>query len=212
LACAATPVIRHTTVDGHGRYRKDLAASSIDIDGAGAVAVEYLYSAGDSFDRSTEVQYIQIRGPSEVYVGCAPRGTTTLRLLTATGHLRASRKFTVAEACTGRVEAFRKNGQTVNIHAGDRITSTMSTDSRIVWPTMSVRGDINGVLSGRCFPHSHYAVFITQGSTSTDWGGTTDSHGRFTGVPPIVSFGTGDTLDLICQTPAGDRGRLIRTL
>ena len=43
------------------------------------------------------------------------------------------------------LETFRKNGQTVKIHAGDRITSTMSTDSRIVWPTMSVTGDINGV-------------------------------------------------------------------
>lgn len=208
--CLGT-VIRHATVDGHGRYRKDLTVASIDIDGSDQVEVDYDNATGDTFRRSTQVPYIEIRKPNHMFVVCGPRGTTTVRLLTAAGKLRASRSFHAAYDCNGVTGSFRKNGQSVNVHTGDRITSTLATDSRITWPAMSVTGS-GSTLTGRCFPRSRYVVYIYQGSSSTSWDGTTDGDGRFTGFPSSWTFGPGDTLDLICETHAGDRGRLIRTL
>jgi hypothetical protein len=204
------PVIRHATVDGHGRYRKDLTAASIDIDGSDLMEVDYDNSAGDTFLRTTQVPYLQVSKPNQVFAACAPQGATTIRLLTSTGHLRASRTVGAGDDCTGVPTSFRKNGHAVNIHTGDRITSTLASDSRIIWPAISVTGS-GSTLSGRCFPSANYVVFIDQGSSNTSWEGTTDSDGQFTGFP-IWTFTIGDRLDLICETHQGDRARLIRTL
>jgi hypothetical protein len=205
-----TPQLRGTTANSNGRYHKDLSTSAIDIDGSDQVDASFSNSHGDSFLRTTFAPYVEIKKPNGIYVSCVPRGTTTVKLRSSSGALRATRSFHATQDCSGFFGSFRKGGHAINVHTGDRITSDLSPDARLVWPTMSVNGSV-GTLSGRCLANSQYMVFISRGGTSTTWSGTTDPDGIFLGTPSW-KFQAGDRLDLICESSRGDHVRLARTL
>jgi len=200
------------TVNSRGHYHKNLSASAFDIDGWDELQTDYVNSFQDRFTRATYAPYVEITKPNQIFVSCVPPGTTTVRLLTSTGTLRASRSFHATADCSGFFGSFRKNGHAVNVHVGDRITSSLATDARFTWPTMSITGALTGdSLLGTCLAHSRYVVFITRGGSGTTWSGTTDSHGILSGTPSWT-FQTGDHLDLVCETHQGDHVRMARTL
>ena len=197
-------------VNSQGRFHKDLSPP-IDIDGADEVDVLYQDAAEDAFSRATEVPYLQVTKPDRIRLSCAPRGTTTVRLLSATGAQRATESFHAAQDCRSLSGSFRKNGQAVNVHTGDRIVSDFATDARIVWPVMSVDGQ-GTTLVGRCLKDSPWVVFVSHGPSAAMFSGTTDAAGHFSFDTATWHFGAGDVLDLVCETGPGDRVRMVRTL
>ena len=208
--CDKTPPLS-TTANSHGRYRRDLSSSSIDIDGSDLLAVTYQNGPGDRFTRNATAPYFEIAKPNRISVACLPRGTTTVRLLDSGGTLRAIRSFTATRACSGSNGSFRRNGHAVNVHTGDRIISDLATDARLVWPTMSVTGT-GTQLFGRCIANVRWVVLVSRNATSASYSGTTDSTGYLTLITPAWTYQGGDTLDLVCETPRGDRVRIVRTL
>lgn len=208
--CAELWVPLPATANVHGRYRRDLSSSDIDIDGMDAFTIDYLNGRGDLFSRLTFAPAISVVKPDQVSVYCAPQGSTSLRLLSPTGTVRATRSFHQARFCDGFTGSFRKDGHVVHIHTGDRITSDLATDARLTWPVVTVNG-IGTTVSGRCGAHRRFGVLIADASDHTLYFGVTDSDGFFSSTT-LWTFSPGDTLDLICETPAGDRVEVVRTL
>jgi hypothetical protein len=198
-------------VNSHGRFHEDLTTSSIDIDGADEVNVLYQNTRGDRFIRTTTAPYFAVTKPDRVRVSCVPRGATTVRLMSSTGVQRATRTFHATKDCSSFSGSFRKDGHAVAIHAGDRVTSDLAADARLVWPTMSVKGS-GDLLSGRCLANSRIGVLLRRGGAPTPVAGTTDADGHFSVSTPSWTFQPGDTLELICETSRGDRARMTRTL
>ena len=198
------------SVNSNGRYHDDLSTSSVDIDGSDEVNILYQTALGDQFTSATAAPYFELTKPNQLFLSCLPRGTSTVRLLTAGGTLRASRSFHATKDCSGSFGSFRKDGHAVSVHIGDKITSDLATDARLVWPSMSVEGQ-GTTLSGKCLADSRYVVFVSRGSTSSPFGGTTGSDGHFTKAT-AWTFQAGDTLDLTCESNRGDRVRMSRTL
>ena len=205
---AAMPL--SATANSHGRYHRNLSASSIDIDGWDEVGVIYQNIHGDQFRRDTLAPYFEVTKPNRILVTCLPPGTTNVRLLSSSGALRASRSFHSTSDCSAFFGSFRKNGHAVSVHTGDRITSDLATDARLVWPSISVNGLAN-TLSGRCFAHVRWAVFVSRSSVPTLYSGMTDSTGHFS-MTTGWTFQPGDTLDLICESGPGDHVRLTVTI
>jgi hypothetical protein len=204
------PVEMSTPVNGNGRYHRDLSASAIDIDGSDQINAQYQTIHGDRFTRITYAPYMEIIKPNKIFAGCLAQGSTTLRLRTSGGTLRATRTFHASTDCSGFFGSFKKNGHAVNVHTGDRISSDLATDASLVWPAMSVNGS-GTTVSGRCIASSRYVVFFRNSSSSTSTSGTTDGTGHFS-TTVLWSFDPGDRLDLICETSRGDHVRIQRTI
>ncbi len=201
--------IRTGTANSAGRWSKDLS-SSADVDGSDVLAVTYQNSQGDQFWARTIAPYMEIKAPNKIFIGCQPRGTTTVKLRKSDGTVRAARSLTASTACGGKNGTFRRNGSAVNINTGNRITSDLASDAWLVWPMMSVAGS-GSTVSGRCFANARFQVYVTNGSDSESWSGTTDVDGRFSDVG-AWTFLSGHTLELICETSRGDRVRKARVL
>lgn len=210
--CQASPA-RHATANSHGRYQKDLssAPTSADIDGSDHVDIRYQNSHGDTFKTNTTAPYMEVQSPNRVFMTCPPRGTTTLKLRTSDGTLRASTSVTSVEDCPGLDLTFRKHGKIVTIHVGDRITGDFAADAALTWPSMSVTGQGN-VLSGHCLKSAPFVVHLSN-SFSTSYRAITDANGDFTAdLTTLWTFASGDTLDLVCESSRGDRVLRRRTL
>ncbi|MCY7417501.1 MAG: hypothetical protein LH650_03220 [Chloroflexi bacterium] len=206
--CTA-PIERTKTANSRGRYSKDLSGD-IDIDGSDRVEVRYSGQNGDTFSRSSYAPYMAISAPGGISMSCMPTGTQTVQLRTTGGTLRASKSFTTTQDCTGAFGFFRKDGQKVAVHVGNRISSNFAADASLTWPAMSVGGS-GTTLAGRCVNDVGYVVFIYRGSFGTIASGTTDGTGHFT-TTPLWTFQGGDKLNLICETRRGDQVRFDRTL
>ncbi len=137
--CSPAPS-RLTTVNSQGRYHKDLSTGSspADIDGSDKIEVSYQNSHNDSFTRTTYAPYMEIKAPNTIHVSCLPKGTTTLKLRSSGGTLRATRSFTLGKDCGSASGSFRKNGDAVNVHVGDRVTADFASDASLKWPVMAV--------------------------------------------------------------------------
>jgi hypothetical protein len=190
------------TADGHGRFRKDLS-STIDIDGSDQVRVIYANSHEDRFIRFGRAPHMEITRPDRFVLSCLPLGTTTLRLLSATGALRAIKSFHTQRACTTVSGRFRKDGHAVNLHAGDRIKSDFASDATMVWPSASVSAS-GYTYSLRCFPNADWHLTIVDGGGVTSYSGTTDADGRFS-ILGYQLIAPGASLRVTCESPRGDR-------
>jgi hypothetical protein len=199
------------TVNSHGRFHRDLTSASIDIDGDDEVTVVYQNAHQDRFFRVTTAPYFTVTKPDRVTVSCVPRGATTVRITSSSGALRAAKTFHATSDCGLLSGSFRKDGHAVNVHIGDRVSSDLATDARLVWPAMSVNGS-GDQLSGRCLASSRVGVLVIRGGAPTPVAATTDADGHFSVTVPSWTFQAGDTLELICETSRGDRVRIIRTL
>jgi hypothetical protein len=191
-----------TTANSHGRYRKDLSASE-DIDGSDRVRADYVTAQGDRFSRRTTAPYMTITSPDRFSLSCMPRGTTTIRLSSATGVLRASKSFTTHRDCATVSGRFRKGGDAVNIHVGDRITSDFAVDAKLTWPRVSVAGS-GYDYSGRCFPNVQAEFLVDHDGVIARHSIDTDSDGRFSATGYQL-FVAGDKLRLVCESARGDR-------
>jgi hypothetical protein len=190
------------TADTHGRYRKDLSAS-VDIDGSDIVRAIRTTSGGDRFYREGRAPYMTISGPNRFSLSCLPAGSTTVRLLSPTGVLRASRSLHTTRGCRTVSGSFRTNGHAVNIRRGDLIRSDFASDARMVWPSPFVSAS-GYEYSGRCFPNVHWHLTIDLGGSLAGYSGPTDADGRFSQmgyqlIPP------GAALRLTCESTRGDR-------
>ena len=192
------------TANSHGRYRKDLSPS-IDIDGSDLVRASYTNSHDDRFYRDARAPYMTITGPGRMSLSCLPIGTTTVRLLSATGVLRAIRSFHTQRACGTVSGRFRKNGHAVNIHVGDRIKSDFAGDARLVWPPVSVAAS-GYSYSGRCLPEvDWYLTILVDGSVIGSYAGPTDADGRFSQPLGYQLILPGATVRVACESRRGDR-------
>lgn len=197
-------------VNSHGRFHKDVSPP-YDIDGADEVDVFYENAREDLFSRAIFAPYLQVTKPNRIRLSCMPRGTTTVRLLSSAGSLRATKSFHATRDCSDFSGSFRKDGHDVNVHTGDRVVSDFATDGKLVWPVMSVDGQVNTLL-GRCVEDSPWTVFVTHGTSTSTYSGMTDADGHFSIDATPWSFVAGDVLELVCETDRGDRVRMVRTL
>jgi hypothetical protein len=201
--CGKSPAVT-VNANSHGRYRKDLSPS-IDIDGSDVVRASYTNSHEDRFYRDARAPYMTITSPDRISLSCLPIGTTTVRLLSATGALRAIKSFHSQGVCGTVSGRFRKNGHAVNIHAGDRIRSDFASDARLVWPTVSVAAH-GYSYSGRCFPEAEwYLSILVDGSVIGSYAGTTDADGRFSQPAGYQLIPPGATVRVACESSRGDR-------
>ena len=201
--CGKSPAVT-VTANSHGRYRKDLSPS-IDIDGSDVVRASYTNSHDDRFYRDARSPYMTITSPDGMSLSCLPIGTTTVRLLSATGVLRAIKSFHTQRDCGTVSGRFRKNGHAVNIHAGDRIKSDFASDARLVWPSVSVAAS-GYAYSGRCFPEvDWYLTILVDGSVIGSYAGTTDADGRFSQPAGYQLIPPGATVRVACESSRGDR-------
>ena len=202
-------LVRTGMANTSGRWSKDLS-SSVDVDGSDELEVLYQNSHGDSFYARTIAPYMEVRHPNQVFVGCLPQGTTTVKLRKSDGTVRATRALTATRDCSGEVGSFRRNGAPVNINVGNRVTADFASDASLTWPAMSVDGS-GSILSGHCIANSRFVVFVQRASSSSPFEGTTNASGDFSHAVGWT-FKSGDRLDLICETTRGDRVRRARTL
>lgn len=192
------------TADRLGGYRKDLSSSSIDIDGSDLVRASYTNSQGDLFEREGRAPYMTISRPNRMSLSCLPAGTTTVRLLSGTGVLRAVKAFRTQGGCGRASGTFRKNGRAVNIHAGDRIKSDFASDARMAWPSPFVAAS-GYEYSLRCFANARwYLTIVVDGSDHRAYSGVADASGRssdlgYQFIPP------GAALRVACESIRGDR-------
>lgn len=206
---------RSATASSQGRYHKDLSTGSspADIDGSDKIEVRYQNSHDDSFRRTAYAAYMEVQAPNRLRVSCQPEGTTTVKLRSAGGALRASKSFTLAKGCGGAPGSFKRNGNAVNVRVGDRITADFASDASLRWPAISVSAQLGGhLLTVHCLPQANFMVSVGPG-TGTRYIGTTDIDGDFTAdLTGTWTFQSGDRLDLACETIRGDRVRLVRTI
>lgn len=194
------------TANSEGRYRKDLSSSSIDIDGSDIVRASYTTSQGDVFERQGRAPYMTVSRPGRISLTCLPAGTTTVRLLSETGKLRATRTFRTQGSCGSASGTFRRNGRPVQLHAGDRIRSDFASDARMVWPSAYVAAS-GYESSGRCVPNADaYLTILDDGMVIGRYSISLGPTGRFRDVgyqliPP------GAALLLVCESVRGDRVR-----
>jgi hypothetical protein len=199
--CLKSPPVM-VAADSRGRYRKDLSPS-IDIDGSDIVRVGRRSSNDDYFYRVGRAPWMTITRPDRFTLSCLPTGTTTLRLLSATGALRAIKAFRTERTCRTFDGRFRRNGHAVNIRKGDRITSSFANDARMVWPSPSVV--VSGATySGRCFANADWHLTIGPGGSIATYSGPTDDEGRFLVVGYQI-IPSGASLRLTCESIRGDR-------
>ncbi len=195
---APTPVM--VNVNGNGRYRRDL---STDIDGSDTVRATYKVSA-HVFYRTARAPYMTITAPDRVSLTCMPAGTTTVRLLSSTGALRAIKTVHIGSRCGSASGSFRKNGHAVNIHKGDRIRADFASDARFAWPSVSTSAS-EYTYSVRCFPNADWDLTIRdKGSAIAHYGGMTDADGRFS-ILGYALIPSGATLRAECESTRGDR-------
>jgi hypothetical protein len=200
--CLKSPPVT-VTANGHGRYRKDLSSASIDIDGSDIVRAIYTNSGGDRFYREGRAPYMTITGPNRFKLSCLPAGSTTVRLLSPTGVLRASRSSDTPRGCRTVSGTFRRNGHAVNIHTGDRIRSDFAGDARMVWPSPHVSAS-DYSYSGRCFSNVDWHLTIIDGDSIATYSGQTDADGRFSQMGYQL-IAPGAALRLTCESIRGDR-------
>lgn len=195
--CIEVPSVT-VTADSKGHYRRDL--SPVDIDGSDIVRAFSTTSHADFFYRSGQAPWMTITSPGRYALSCLPAGTTTLRLVSSTGVLRARKTFHLRRGCGNVSGTFRKDGHAINNHVGDRITSDFASDAKMTWPGVSVAAS-GYTYSGRCFPDTDAYVTIP-GVLSSSVG--TDANGRFSvnGYTPIPS---GSTVRIACESKRGDR-------
>jgi hypothetical protein len=200
--CVKTPPIA-VTANSHRRYRKDLSPT-IDLDGSDIVRASYTNSRDDYFFREARAPWMTISSPDRYSLSCLPAGTTTLRLLSATGVLRASRSFSTQGSCRSFSGRFRANGHAVRIRAGDRIRSSFASDARMVWPSPFVKAS-GFDYSGRCFANTPaHLTIIDGGMVIANHTIDTDADGRFA-VTGYMLIPSGAILRLSCESIRGDR-------
>ena len=212
--CSPAPS-RLTTVNSQGRYHKDLSTGSspADIDGSDKIEVSYQNNHNDSFTRTTFAPSMEIKAPNTIHVSCLPKGTTTLKLRSSGGTLRATRSFTLGKDCGSASGSFKKNGDAVNVHVGDRVTADFASDAQLKWPGLSMTAPLGGhAVTLHCVPSADFMVRVRAASAES-YIGTTDANGDFTAdLTSHWTFQSGDHLDLACETNRGDRVRRAKTL
>jgi len=198
------------TVPSTGRYHKDLSPASIDIDGNDAISIEYRTLGQDVFRTRAEAPYFEVNGDGRLYLSCLPAGDTSVKLRKPDGTLRATAMFQSTGTCRYKFGALRKSGDRVSPRTGNAVISSFASDAKLTWPSMAL--DASGdTMTGRCLKLAPYIVYIQRGNASDPVYGMTDATGHFTNQPG-GTFQSGDKLDLICETPRGDRVRIQRTL
>ena len=200
LCVKASPI--PVTANSHGRYRTDLSGS-IDIDGSDIVRAIYTNAHDDRFYREGRAPWMTIKGPNRFSLSCLPTGTTTVRLLSPTGALRASRSFHTTRGCRTVSGMFRKDGHAVNIRGGDRIRSDFASDARMVWPSPFVSAS-GFDYSGRCFPNVGAHLAIDLGDSVATSSVPTGDDGRFS-LQGYQLIPPGAALRLSCESVRGDR-------
>ncbi len=202
--CADGPAVM-VIANSHGRYRKDLSPA-IDIDGSDLVRAEYTNAHEDLFYRGARAPYMTITSPDRISLSCLPRGTTTVRLLSSTGVLRAVGSFHMQRDCGTVSGRFRKHGHSVNIHAGDRVKSDFASDAKLIWPTSVAVAASGYAYSMRCFPDAEaYLTILVNGSVIWSYAVTTDADGRYSQSAGYQLIPPGATVRVACESSRGDR-------
>lgn len=165
------------TANSRGRYRKDLSGT-IDIDGSDIVRAIRTTSGGDRFYRETRAPWMTITGPNRFKLSCLPAGSTTVRLLSPTGALRASKTVHTTRGCRTVSGTFRTNGHAMTIRRNDRIRSDFASDARMTWPAPFVSAS-GYSYSLRCFPNADWHLTIDLDDGPGTYSGPTDADGRF---------------------------------
>ncbi len=193
------------TVDGQGRYRRDLT-SHLDLQGADRLALTYTDGHGDVFDTPQEhVPYLQLSKPNRIHIECQPARVVSVTLRSASGRLRAGRSFARAGGCALPDATFRKHGTAVNIAVGDIIRSDLASDARVVWPHLAVSWTGTAV-SVRCLPSSPVDVRVFRaGVQRFATSATTDAGGHYDDSATGFTALANDALELTCATAKGDR-------
>ena len=163
--CSPAPS-RLTTVNSQGRYHKDLSTgSSRGYRRLGQDRGELPEQPHDSFTRTTFAPYMEIKAPNTIHLSCLPKGTTTLKLSSSGGTLRATRSFTLGKDCGSASGSFKKNGDAVNVHVGDRVTADFASDAQLKWPVMSMTAPLGGhAVTLHCVPHADFMVRVRAAS------------------------------------------------
>jgi hypothetical protein len=201
--CTEEPPVP-ATANAQGRYQQDL--SPIDIDGSDLVRALYTNPHDDLFYRDGQAPFMTIKSPNKVSLSCLSAGTTTVRLLDTDGTLRSSLSFHTSGACKNASGAFRRSGEAVNIHVGDRILSSFASDAKMTWPGVSVAAHDTSY-SVRCFPETDWYLTIRnkEGTLKGSYSGTTDADGRFVQHAGYQHIKPGWTVRVACESRPGDR-------
>ena len=173
---------------------------------AGDVAVLFWNDpAGDTFRVTSASPSLGVEVGKSAVAVTGPYGhSTTARLRTAAGVLRATATGAVSGTHSELHATFKSGGSPVKVKAGDRVTSSQIPGTyKVRASDVVVHKAGNGSLTATCAPGSDYIIFIN-GVWSVGGlagvGGAISNSNVTNGHGPLTA---GSSLQLACRLPSG---------
>jgi hypothetical protein len=215
--CGSASIQKDFVIPASGEWSKNAAGVGYDPSGGDLASLFLFTSQGDRVGAIDRGNVVQVQPGSAVVKGIANPGSTVTVTFKNGSNVRGTGTTTANSKGGAFSLTVRKNGDPVALDRGDQVVANVAPDA-----TFTVRSDLeldlsdalNDHVQGTCYPDRPYEAFIDHGDSQNSTVGTAGAAGEvdvpgMTGDAPIPD---GTVVQLFCETPKGDRVRLVQTV
>lgn len=191
-------------IKADGTWKRDTSALH-DLAGGDRIRLAWQGPAGSTVIWNIDVPHLSVTiGDAEVTGSGRPTKSSTVRLKNAAGQQLGA--FATVARLDGTVRGvLRKQGSTVPVSSGDRISSDLAADASFkARLTVKLLGGIMDGVGGRCFAKAPFTVALTRPGYGATHHGMTDADGDYTVTGVALDAFPGGTVTVSCRRATGD--------